>query len=554
MFSALNSVPAQSFPLRIGSDSAPLMDRASHSPVERVDRAHSARAPENHTLRRNLISPLQAGTFHHAHATRSAESLRTMPIPQLPLAGLRQIPRNVQNILPQGSNSGVQGIRQEHNPWTPERNNIGRHSTQTGPSFAPPNVASVQSVLLRGGSSSAPQVNRAEHVPSGWVYTPPGVEIESTRYTSPQRLSLPKLPRLTSCSNNRFYPATNIASETGKYNNAEATRTARLPPPALFQPTAIPNRWSDVLSDSCTSVGAQSHVRQDVSVGINQQPIPRGNISLPPSNHRLNSSGVSNQEAIERPPRVSQPNNAILSTAHTQDEAISQVPGAVSDSVDPRPTANAVSVQSASSQSTQISAVAYNYLSRRKGKKEGRERTDDAVRFYCTEEECDKSFTRRYYLEKHIEIVHLNEKPHEWDRYPPEFGHKGSPTEHILAVQDKLQPFTCPYCGQKFSESVNLNKHIIRKHKPPTTTQAEPKNRSDANDSNQNAIAATKRGQSRNSSRATARKRRRISEVHRTSKEQRNTTPADVTEPMINSAVGTGVGKRIDRGTDKNFP
>ncbi len=183
LFSACKSVPVQSAPLRIGNSSAPLVDTASHSPAERVDPAYSAYASENHTMRRNLISPLQADTSHHSHAT-SAEPLRTMLILQLSRAGLCQIPGNQQNVLAQGTHRRVQGMNHEYNPSTAPRNDIGHHAMQTGLSFTSPNVAAVQSVPLRGGSSSAPQVDRAEHLPSGWVYTPPSVEIGSPQHTS----------------------------------------------------------------------------------------------------------------------------------------------------------------------------------------------------------------------------------------------------------------------------------------------------------------------------------------------------------------------------------
>ncbi len=60
------------------------------------------------------------------------------------------------------------------------------------------------------------------------------------------------------------------------------------------------------------------------------------------------------------------------------------------------------------------------------------------------------------------------------------------------------------------------------------------------------------RAQYGNSSRAPARKKRRISEVDKTSEKEQNTTTADLTEPIVNSAVGTKAAKRKDRGADKN--
>ncbi len=331
-------------------------------PIPEVPRTGFSQVPrtQQQNLTQDTTSPLQADTSNHAHATQSAESLHTMPIPQLPRAGLRQIPGNQQNILAQGA-------------------------TQTGPSFISPTVASVQSIPFQGGSSSAPQGNRAEHVPSGWVYTPPGIEVGSPQYTSAQRPSSQKLPRLPSSSSDRFYPPTNVGSETGNHNNAVATRTDGLLPASSYQPTASPNPLSDDLPHPFTSMSAQSHVRQDAPVGITQRQISRRNISVPPSNHSSNSSDVLNQEAVpslsyqtlistERPPRGSQPNNPLLSRARTLDRTTSELSGPVPDSVDPRLIDNGVSAQSARSQSPQISAVASNHSSQSKVNRRERKR------------------------------------------------------------------------------------------------------------------------------------------------------------------------------------
>ena len=109
------------------------------------------------------------------------------------------------------------------------------------------------------------------------------------------------------------------------------------------------------------------------------------NTSLRPSNYRSNSSGALNQEAvpslsyqrlmsIERPPKGSQPNNALLSTARIQSKTTSELPDPIPDSADPRPTVIGESEQSARSQTLQISAIASNHCSQSKASRRGRKR------------------------------------------------------------------------------------------------------------------------------------------------------------------------------------
>ncbi len=206
LFSERNSVPVQSVTNRIGSSSAPLMNRANHSPAECIDRAYSAQTQENSMTGRDLLSSLQAETLNHIHANQRAESLRAMPFPELPQTSLLRRPRAQQNNLPHSPGSGPPAKHREYNPWRRERND-------GGPLFSSSNVAAGQSVPLHGGSSTAPEANRGEHVPLGWVYTAPVLDVQSHQHTLARRPGFPNSARPISYSNNRFYPPKNTASK-----------------------------------------------------------------------------------------------------------------------------------------------------------------------------------------------------------------------------------------------------------------------------------------------------------------------------------------------------
>ena len=561
LFSERNHATVQSVAHRFGSSSAPLINQVNHSPAKRIDPAYSAHTPENRTMGRDSILSQQADILRHAHANRSAESHRTMPIPEFPGTVRRQISSAQQNIHPQDPHCTLQAIHRQCNPWRIERDDSAHNPSQTAPSFSSPNVAAGQSVPLRGGSSTASEVNRAEHVPLDWVYTRPGVDVQSNRHTVARRSGFPNFPRPPSNSSTRFYPPTNTASETRNCHSTVAARRALLPPVSPFLPVAVSYGSASELMHPNSAVGAQSHLHQNVRPGVNQQQITRANISTLPPNHRSSVSGSLSQKAVpsltyrrllsvERAPKGLQLKNSSHNTPSTQDRTGSRPPGPCRNSEDPQPSSNRVCALFAHNQSSRISSVASKRSSERKvnmGKitKRGKKRTGEAVRFYCAEKKCNTSFTRKYDLDKHVKVVHLNERPHKCNLCLSKFGHQGSLTKHIRAVHHKLKPFTCLYCGQRFSESGNLNKHTARKHTPPTTTQSGSSIGSGGNESNQNATAATsKLAQPTNSKAAPARKKRKVSVAAETREKKRNITPAHVPETKTSSTIETSISKK----------
>ena len=239
------------------------MNIANHSPSERVDIAYSAQKQENETIDCDLIPAQHLDTLYNEYEIQSAASPHIVPILELPRAVHAQMPETPQHNLPQCTSRVLHGVRSECNPWTLERNNNAHNPTQTEPVLSTRDVESVKGASVQNSNSSALQVNSTDYVPPGWVYVPPGIEVELHRHTSPQRPSWPKYLRTPSHLRYRFYPQANAACETGNRNSAVAASNTRHPPTNAVHPNVVRNRSSDVSLLPCTSFNALSPMRQD---------------------------------------------------------------------------------------------------------------------------------------------------------------------------------------------------------------------------------------------------------------------------------------------------
>ena len=82
------------------------------------------------------------------------------------------------------------------------------------------------------------------------------------------------------------------------------------------------------------------------------------------------------------------------------------------------------------------------------------------VRYDC--DECDKSFSRKANLNRHIKGVHENNR-YNCDRCEKSFTKKCHLTMHIQGVHDNVR-YNCDMCDKSFSDKVSLNKHIQSVH------------------------------------------------------------------------------------------
>ena len=94
---------------------------------------------------------------------------------------------------------------------------------------------------------------------------------------------------------------------------------------------------------------------------------------------------------------------------------------------------------------------------------------DPHKQFQC--HPCNKNFTRRYSLQKHIMTIHERlRRPFNCHlcnknfRRKKSFCSKKSLVVHTKSVHEKLRPFKCEKCEECFSQKGNLKSHFGKKH------------------------------------------------------------------------------------------
>ena len=79
--------------------------------------------------------------------------------------------------------------------------------------------------------------------------------------------------------------------------------------------------------------------------------------------------------------------------------------------------------------------------------------------FKCSD--CEKSFTRKCHLDRHIKTIHrVGESKHECKICNKIYNCRYVLIRHVKSVHDKIKSFVCPQCGRKFAESSHLTRHM----------------------------------------------------------------------------------------------
>ena len=84
--------------------------------------------------------------------------------------------------------------------------------------------------------------------------------------------------------------------------------------------------------------------------------------------------------------------------------------------------------------------------------------------------DCKKSFTNKYNMRRHIELIHEEKKPPAYccPICAAKFMNKQGMKKHILSTHEGVKPFECDICHSKFSQGHGLKKHKARFHDPST--------------------------------------------------------------------------------------
>ena len=78
--------------------------------------------------------------------------------------------------------------------------------------------------------------------------------------------------------------------------------------------------------------------------------------------------------------------------------------------------------------------------------------------------ECDRVFTFKSELKRHIEVVHLKIKSHKCEQCGKGFSQKCMLEDHVNAVHLKKREHQCQDCGSSFARLSQLNRHISAVH------------------------------------------------------------------------------------------
>lgn len=77
---------------------------------------------------------------------------------------------------------------------------------------------------------------------------------------------------------------------------------------------------------------------------------------------------------------------------------------------------------------------------------------------------CGKKFAQPADLKKHVNCVHLKQRPFQCDECDAAFGEKGNLNRHKKSVHEKERPWVCAQCGLPFAFRDTLNRHVRAVH------------------------------------------------------------------------------------------
>ena len=88
----------------------------------------------------------------------------------------------------------------------------------------------------------------------------------------------------------------------------------------------------------------------------------------------------------------------------------------------------------------------------------------------CTQ--CDKRFTRKHDMRKHVAAVHEKQKPHKCTQCDKGFTRNSHMKIHIAVVHQKQKPHNCLLCDKSFLQKSNMTKHVAAVHHNKNHTSA----------------------------------------------------------------------------------
>ncbi len=86
--------------------------------------------------------------------------------------------------------------------------------------------------------------------------------------------------------------------------------------------------------------------------------------------------------------------------------------------------------------------------------------------FTCTL--CDKSFSCKAYLTRHVKFVHEKLKPFPCTLCNKSFAYDSDLSRHVKRIHEKLKPFSCTLCNKSFGYKNILSKHVKQVHQKQT--------------------------------------------------------------------------------------
>lgn len=86
---------------------------------------------------------------------------------------------------------------------------------------------------------------------------------------------------------------------------------------------------------------------------------------------------------------------------------------------------------------------------------------------------CHQTFTKTGNLTRHIQTVHLKNKPYQCDQCSSRFGHKTHLNRHIQTVHNRANVVHCQECRREFKSQQQLDRHFQQAHSGGSSSSGE---------------------------------------------------------------------------------